>query len=173
MVTRNGAYFTDSNVQVLYRIPFGRHGKLGDVEIVPITGALVYTTGFNANGIDATPDGRRLIIVQSNTGKLFSANPRTGATREIALDQPVVRGDGILLAGRKLFVVQNQDEKVAVVKLDGRLSSGRVKRFITDDRLDVPTTLARFGPWLYAVNARFAPNGDNHNPTEDVIRLPR
>jgi len=173
VVTHDGAYFTDSNVQVLYRIPFKRGGRLGDLEIVPITGDLAYTSGFNANGIEATRDGRTLIIVQSNTGKLFTADARSGVTREIKLDQPVLRGDGILLAGRKLYVVQNQDEKVAVVRLGHHLRAGRVTRFITDARLDVPTTLARFGPWLYAVNARFAPNGDNKNPAEDVIRLPR
>lgn len=173
VVTRDGAYFTDSTVQVLYRIPFKRGGRLGELEIVPITGDLAYTTGFNANGIEATRDGRTLIIVQSNTGKLFAADARSGVTREIKLDQPVLHGDGILLAGRKLYVVQNQDEKVAVVRLGHHLRSGRVTRFITDARLDVPTTLARFGPWLYAVNARFPPNGDNNNPTEDVIRLPR
>jgi sugar lactone lactonase YvrE len=173
VVTRDAAYFTDSSFQVLYRIPFGRHGRLGDVETVPITGDLVYTMGFNANGIEATRDGRILIIVKSNTGQLFAANAHSGETREIALDKPVTNGDGILLAGQKLYVVQNQDEKVAVVRLDRRLASGRVTRFITDKRLDVPTTLARFGPWLYAVNARFPPNGDNLNPTEDVIRLPK
>lgn len=58
-----------------------------------------------------------------------------------------------------------------MVGLDRRLRSGRVTRFLTDSRLDVPTTLAPFGDALYAVNARFAPNGDDHNPREDIIRL--
>jgi hypothetical protein len=34
-------------------------------------GDSAYPAGNNANGIAATPDGRGLIIVQSNTGKLF------------------------------------------------------------------------------------------------------
>jgi hypothetical protein len=41
---------------------------------LPISGDLVYEAGFNANGIVASRKG--LIIVQSITGKLFSADPR-------------------------------------------------------------------------------------------------
>ena len=173
VVTRRAAYFTDSNVPQLYRVPIGRHGRLGDLEVVPITGDLVYSDGFNANGIDATRNGRRLVIVQSNTGKLFRANPRTGVTREIALDQPVTMGDGILLAGRTLLVMRNQAERLAVVRLDRRLRNGDVRREITDERFDVPTTIAAFAGSPYVVNARFPPGGDNHNPSEDIIRVGR
>ena len=169
VVTRRAAYFTDSSVQQLYRIPIGRRGALGGLETIPITGDLVYGLGFNANGIEATRNGKALIVVQSNTGKLFRANPRTGVTREIALDRPVENGDGILLAGRTLFVDRNQDELIAVVRLDRRLRSGVVRREIGDPRFDVPTTLSMFGGALYAINARF--DGDNHNPREDIIRV--
>jgi hypothetical protein len=173
VVTRRAAYFTDSMVQQLYRIPIGRRGALGDLEVVPITGDLVFGPGFNANGIDATREGRRLIIVQSNTGKLFRANARTGKTREIALDRPVTNGDGILLAGRTLLVMRNRDELLSFVRLDGRLKRGAVRREIGDARFDVPTTIAAFRGAPYVVNARFAPGGDNHNPTEDIIRVER
>ena len=36
---------------------------------------------------------------------------------------------------------------------------------------DVPTTIAPLPPSLFAVNARFAPNGDNANPAEDIVRF--
>ena len=42
-------------------------------------------SGFNLNGIDATPNGKTLVVVQSATGKLFSVAPGTGATKEISL----------------------------------------------------------------------------------------
>jgi sugar lactone lactonase YvrE len=171
VVTRRAAYFTDSTMRRLYRIPIGRRGALGDLEVVPITGDLVYGAGFNANGIAATRNGKALIIVQSNTGKLFRADPRTGVTREIELDRPVTNGDGILLAGRTLFVARNRNELIAVVRLSPRLRSGVVRREIGDPRFDVPTTLAAFGGALYAVNARFQPEGDNHNPSEDIVRV--
>ncbi len=50
-----------------------------------------------------------LLAVQTNTGKLFRINPRTGVTREVDLGGASLEaGDGLLLAGRALFVVQNQ-----------------------------------------------------------------
>jgi streptogramin lyase len=169
VITRDAAYFTDSFVPVLYKIPIGHRGALGDLETIPITGDLVYGTGFNANGIEATPNGKSLIIVQSNTGKLFRADPRTGSTEEIPLDRPVTNGDGILLRGHTLVVVRNQDELLSFVALAPGLASGTVVREIGDPRFDVPTTVAAFGSALYPINARFG--GDNHNPDEDIIRV--
>jgi sugar lactone lactonase YvrE len=152
---RGGAYFTDSRRPFLYRL-----GRNGEVERIPLSGDIVYTPGVNnANGIDATPNGKTLIIVQSNTGKLFTVNRNTGVTREITLNEPVVNGDGILLDGRTLYVVQNRDNKVAVVRLSRKLRSGTVTMHITDQDFDVPTTIDEFGKRLYAVNARFRPAG--------------
>jgi sugar lactone lactonase YvrE len=148
-VARGGAYFTDSLRPFLYRVSHG------SVTPVPLTGDIVYQPGFNANGIDVTPNGKTLVIVQSNTGKVFTVDPRTGRTREIVLNVPVVNGDGILLDGRTLYVVQNQNNKIAVIRLDHRMSSGTVTGFLTDPDFDVPTTIAEFGKRLYAVNARF------------------
>ena len=154
VVARGGAYFTDSRRPFLYRL-----GGDGTVERIPLTGAIVYTPGVNnANGIDTTPNRKTLIIVQSNQpGKLFTVNRRTGVTREIALNTDVTNGDGILLDGRRtLYVVQNRDNKVAVIRLSRDLSSGTVVSYITDpDNFDVPTTIDEFGKRLYAVNARF------------------
>ena len=96
-----------------------------------------------------------LVIVQSNTGKVFRVNPQTGRATEIALSEPVVNGDGILLDGRTLYVVQNRDNKVAVVRLSRGLASGVVVAHLTDPDFDVPTTIDDHGNKLYAVNARF------------------
>jgi sugar lactone lactonase YvrE len=150
-IARGGAYFTDSRRQFLYRL------GPGGVERIPLTGDIVYDPAVNnANGIEATPDGKTLIIVQSNVGKLFTVDPRTGVTREITLSASVDRGDGLLLDGRTLYVVQNTFNQVAVVRLDRRLSSGTVTMLITDpDDFDVPTTIDEFGKRIYAVNARF------------------
>jgi sugar lactone lactonase YvrE len=154
VVARGGAYFTDSRRPFLYRL-----GPDGTVERIPLTGDIVYTPGVNnANGIDTTPNRKTLIIVQSNEpGKLFTVNRRTGVTRQIALNTDVTNGDGILLdGGRTLYVVQNRDNKVAVIRLSRDLSSGTVVSYIMDeDNFDVPTTIDEFGKRLYAVNARF------------------
>jgi sugar lactone lactonase YvrE len=157
VVTRTGAYFTNSNRAELYRVPIGNGGRLGTtVQTIPLTGAFQLQTGFNANGIDATANGRWLVIVQSNTGKLFRVNPSTGATTEIALGtESVPNGDGILLDGKTLYVVQNQLNRIAVIRVDAALTSGQVVTRIADGRFAVPTTIDDLGRRLYAVNARF------------------
>jgi hypothetical protein len=168
VLTRRAAYFTDSLVQQLYRLRIRRDGSLGPVTRIPLSGDIEFTAGFNANGIDTLKSRGRLVIVQSNTGELFKVNARTGRTREIALDQPVTNGDGILRQGRKIYVVQNRDNKIAVVKLSRKERRGRVRRFLTDPRLDVPTTIAPFKKFIYAVNARFNRPDDSD---DDIVRL--
>jgi len=97
-----------------------------------------------------------MIIVQSNVGKLFRVHPRTGATTEVTLGSDNVRnGDGILLDGRRLYVVQNQDNQIAVIRLNTALTSGTVVMRIRDARFSVPTTVDDLGRRLYAVNAKF------------------
>jgi sugar lactone lactonase YvrE len=148
-LARGAAYFTDSRRPFLYRLDGG------GVTRIPLTGDIVYQEGNNANGIEATRNGKTLVIVQSNVGKVFTVDPRTGRADEITLIQPVVNGDGLLLDGRTLYVVQNRDNKVAVVRLDKGLDSGTVTMHLTDPDFDVPTTIDEFGKRLYAVNARF------------------
>jgi hypothetical protein len=156
VLTRGAAWFTDSFNKVLYRVAIARNGSLGAVQTVPLSGDIVYQPGFNANGIDAARHGKALVIVQSNTGKLFTVKPDTGVTREIDLGgEDVVNGDGILLRGSTLFVVQNFLNRVAVVKLERDLRAGEVVRHITDTELEVPTTIDEFAGRLWAVNARF------------------
>ena len=157
VVTRTGVYFTNSNRAEVYRVPIGRGGRLGaTVQAIALKPPYAQGSGFNVNGIDATPNGRWLVIVQSNTGKLFRVDPSTGATVEIALGgADVMRGDGILLDGRTLYVVQNTLNKIAVIRLNAALTTGRVLTHIEDSRFAVPTTIDDLGRRLYAVNARF------------------
>jgi sugar lactone lactonase YvrE len=157
VVTRDAAYFTDSPKQVLYRVPIGPGGALSATfQTINVTGQFVLQPGFNLNGIDATRNGKTLVAVQSNTGKLFRIDPATGVSREITLGgQSVPAGDGILLKGKKLYVVQNQLNQVAVIRLAADLSSGQVLRRLTDPDFSVPTTIDDHGKRLWAVNARF------------------
>ncbi len=158
VVTKTAAWFTDSFAALLYRVPIDGQ-TLGDpssVEVLTLTGDFVLGEGFNVNGIEVTPDRKRLVIVQSNTGKLFTVDPETGVTDEIELTGgDAAFGDGLLLVGSTLYVVQNQLNRIAVVELAADGSSGTVVGHLTDPRFDVPTTVAKFGPALYAVNARF------------------
>jgi sugar lactone lactonase YvrE len=168
VVTKKAAWFTDSLKPVLYRVPLGPAGRPGAASAfstVNLTPPYTHVAGFNVNGIDATPNGKTLVIVQSSTGKLFTVNAM-GGTREIVLadGESVPMGDGILLDGKTLYVVQNRLNLIAKIALDPKLTSGRVLRRIGSGAFSVPTTIAEHGTSLYAVNARF---GVPPTPTTD------
>jgi sugar lactone lactonase YvrE len=178
VVTKDAAWFTESQAAVLYRVPLGPGGELGsqaDVQRVPLTGEFTMGAGFNVNGIDATPDGETLVIVQSNLGRLYTVDADTGVASLIELSGGsgnVVQGDGILLDGRIVYVVQNRMNQIAVVKLARGLESGRITGLLTDSDFDVPTTIAEFGKYLYAVNARFGVMNPATQPFS-VVRVER
>ena len=157
-VTRRAAYFTDSNRAVLYRVGLTKNGAAAAAaSALPLTGDFQLVGGFNLNGIDATPDGKTLVVVQSATGKLFRVDAATGVTKAVDLagGATLPNGDGLLLRGRTLYVVQNQLNRIAVVSLAKGLAAGGVTRTITNPAFDVPTTIDRQGERIYAVNARF------------------
>ena len=173
VLTRRAAYFTDSLQQQLYVLPIGRRGRLGAALPLALSGDLapVPAPGLSVNGIEATPDGRTLILVQTATGKLFTADARTGVTAEIDLGGVALpNGDGLLLKGRTLYVVQNRLNKIAVVRLARDLRSGTVSGELTDPAFDVPTTVTALRGRLYAVNARF---GTPPTPTTryDIVKV--
>lgn len=153
-VAAGAAYFTDSQQAVLYRVGLSDCTAPGPVDTIALTGDWVQVPGFNANGIVAHPSGDRVLVVNSTTGGLFSVDPTTGVAALI--DAPAVpAGDGLLLQGRVLYVVQNRLNQIAALRLHPRWESGQVVDVLTDDDLDIPTTVARFGNALYAVNGRF------------------
>lgn len=161
-LTPRAAWFTDSYQPALYALPLGRHGQLpGADQVVRITlgGAWSQRPGevVNANGITRTPDGSALLVVQSGVGALHRVNPRTGVTELVDLGDaaPLVNGDGLLLIGRTLYVVQNRQNAVDVFTLAANGRSGVFRRRITDPAFDVPTTVAAYRGRLYLPNARF------------------
>lgn len=175
IVTRDAAYFTDSFRPFIYRVPLGPDGELPDqpsVEERPLGGEFDFVpSAFNANGIEALPNGSALLVVNSTTGLLYRVDPATGEATEVDLGgASLTAGDGLLLAGKRLYVVRNQLDTVAVVRLDPGATSGEVVDAITDPAFDVPTTVAGFGHSLYAVNARFGiPNPETAE--YDVVRV--
>ena len=187
IITKQGAYFTDSNNPRLYFIPFGKDGSLGELVRITVGGEFALTPGFNLNGIEKAKGGRTLILIKSNTGELFTADAVTTGTtaaRKVAVtggDGELINGDGIMRKGRKLFVVENRDDGngaapgvgvISVVKLRRDLTSGTIARTITDGRFDIPTTIARSGGRNYVVNAKFA----SPSPTTDtyeVVKVPK
>ena len=150
MLAKDGAYFTDSQRPVFYRVAGAK------AETIPLTGDYQHLPGNNANGISLTPDGRALIIVQSSTGFLLRVDRRTGVARRIDIGAALMtNGDGLLLLGRTLYVVQNRLNKIAVLELNHAGTKGELVGELTSPDFDVPTTVAAFGNRLYLPNARF------------------
>ncbi|MDQ3006940.1 MAG: superoxide dismutase [Chloroflexota bacterium] len=177
VITRDAAYFTNSFQPFIYRVPLENNGELPavpTVEEIPLGGDYQFTPGaFNANGIAATPNGKTLIIVNSTEGALYNVDPTTGVATRIELATGAVpNGDGILLQGKTLYVVQNRLNQIAVIELSADLTSGTITELITDSDFRVPTTIARFGNSLYAVKARFGtpPTPDTEYEVVQVSR---
>ena len=167
IVTKDAAYFTNSNEAVFYRVPLVNHGQLPDpvvIQEIPLSGDFELQEGFNSNGIAALPNGKTLIIVNSAAGALYNVDPTSGVATLIDLGgESVPNGDGLLLEGKTLYVVQNFLNKIAVIQLNSDMTAGTIVDEITSDSFRVPTTIARFGNALYAVNARF-----DTEPTPDT-----
>lgn len=183
-VTREAAYFTDSFRPFLGRVKLGPQGDPEQGDMVPlpanfgIAGNCTFGLPPRANGITATPDGKHLIIVHMSEGQLYLVDTTTFMTIPILVTGgdfagggPVCGGDGLLLDGKTLYVVQAPLNRVAVIELESDYLSGVVTRYITEPfasnpATKFPTTIAEFGNALYAVTYGDVP------PTPDfVVRL--
>jgi hypothetical protein len=177
VVTQDAAYFTNSLSPVIYRVPVSKRGEIGQPETITLSGpASEFVPGFNINGIEATSDGRTLIVVNSTKGTLYTVDARTGTSADIDLGGGTVpTGDGILLVGRTLLVLQNGAQtgvnQIAVVRLQKRLAEGEIVDTITSPLFETATTLARSGGTLVAVNAQFAPPPVDPEPEVVLLRL--
>mgnify|MGYP001812459811 CR=1 FL=1 len=167
-VTQDAAYFTDSFGPHLffgphiYKVALDLEGMpVGDPQGLFLSGdwfdVLPTYEGeqvINANGIVATPDGGTLIVVNSASGLLYKVDPDTGVASEIG-GAIAPYGDGLVLRGKTLYVVQNLANRIAVFRLNPDYSAATFTGFLVDTDLRIPSTADLFGPWLYAVNARF------------------
>ena len=160
VLTRDYAWFTNSLSPELYGVPLGPGGELGDpadVVTLELSGEWIQIPNVNnANGIAVTPDQKALLVVQSATGFLFRVDPETGVATRVDLGETLLtNGDGLLVVGTTLYVVQNRLNQVAVIKLDPDGTSGVLVDTLTSRDFAVPTTVAAFGNSLYLPNARF------------------
>lgn len=160
------AFFTDSMNPELYRVfPDGSGGyemeTYLDFEGTPVE----YDEEFNLNGIVTTPDGRYLITVKSPSGQLFRIDTRSKEVVEMDTGgADLTNGDGLLLLGRTLYVVRNQNEVIVPVELSADYSSGTAGEGFTDDSLMYPTTIAAYDGRLLAVNSQFDARDEGREP---------
>ena len=109
--------------------------------------------------------------MQTAAKRLFVINPSSGVTKAIDIGTyDLANGDGLLLHGKKLYVVQNRLNQIAVFHLSQDLAKATFVKVLKDPDFDVPTTIDKAGKRLYAVNARFGTS----TPTDqhyDVVKV--
>jgi sugar lactone lactonase YvrE len=163
-----GVWFTDSVQAKLYFVPVSKQGTLGQVRPLDVTGPAGELSGdFNLNGIRATPDGKTLIVAHSTNGRVYTVNAATGVSAAIdGVDVP--SPDGLVLEGRRLWVVQNGNQ-ISRFQLSGDLRQGTLKKVITSPAFATTTTAALFGHQLAAVNSHFDTGVPPTSPTYEVV----
>jgi sugar lactone lactonase YvrE len=153
VVTRSGAWFTDSLQPKLYFVPIGPTGQPGPFSVLTVTGPAAAISGdFNLNGIAATPNGKTLIVSHTANNALYTVDPSTGAS---ALLVTIVGPDGILLESGRLWVAQPFSNQITRLNLSPDLTGAVVDTVITSDLFETPTTVAIHGDQLAAANSKF------------------
>ena len=121
-------------------------------------------------GIVLTPDGRYIIIVVSNSGKLYRIERSTRNINEIQVNAPVTSGDGLLLQGSILYVSRNATGQIFPVTLNSDYTEGTVGIGFGSNLL-FNRTIARAGDFLLVVNGQLnrRPSATNPNPPAPVL----
>ena len=178
-VDRNGVgYITDSMSPVIYRVVPNGAGGYTLERWLPLAGTpIMYTAGFNLNGIVISPNGRYLYVVQTNTGRLFRIEI---ATKEIVqLDTGGAlfpNGDGLWLHGNSLYVLQNQQELISELRLQQNQAEATLVSQTTDPSFMFPTSLVIARGRMLVVNSQFNRRAPGMSPvlpfTVSVVPVP-
>jgi hypothetical protein len=155
-LTRDGAWFTDSNQALLYFVPVVDGLPSSSFTTRALSGPAADLSGaFNNNGIEAVRGGSMLVVAHSGNGVLNLVDAATGASATIA-GVSVANVDGILMKGsHEVFAAQNADNLISVWKLSSDYGSGTMEKTITSPLFEFPTTIAPFGSRLAVANAKF------------------
>jgi Cu-Zn family superoxide dismutase len=184
VVTKRGdVYVTDSLRPTLWHVTADQvKAGTGTPQALDVSGGITFQSGFNLNGIVAKK-ADRLVVVQSNTGKLFRIELNDDGNAIEDIDEiagvNLPGGDGMILDRGKLVVVQGDDpatEDVAgdsvlnFVKLRDGATRGEVRGTQKSDKLHGSSTVARAKNLYLLVNADFA---RAVSPPFTVAGLPR
>jgi hypothetical protein len=156
---RGDVFVTDSFRPILWHVT-AKQVRAGsgapqalDVSEIPYEGG----GQFNVNGI-VRASARRLVVVDTNSGKLFGIRLGKHRSSIRSIDEiegaTVSGGDGLLRDRGRLVVVQGSPAQLAFLKL--RHGTATLKRTQTSDKLRGPSTVARARGLYLVVNADFA-----------------
>jgi Cu-Zn family superoxide dismutase len=173
-VTRGGdVYVTDSVRPKLWHVTREQVAAGSGTPQALDVSAIPYAEGeFNLNGIVAK-SARKLLVVDSNTGKLFRIKLGEDGGSIDSIDEikgaTVPGGDGMLLDNGRLVVVQGDPAQLSFLKLRKSARRAKLERTQTSHTLHGPSTVDRAKKLYLVVNADFA----NTQPTRTVAGLPR
>jgi hypothetical protein len=81
--------------------------------------------------------------------------------------------DGIILEGSRVYAVQVDLNQIAQIDLSPDLSSGILTAVVTNPDFEAPTTVARFGDRLVAVNGKYDTGFPPTATTYEVVTVVR
>ncbi|MER7127890.1 SMP-30/gluconolactonase/LRE family protein [Streptosporangium saharense] len=167
-ITPDGsAYLTDSVRSVVYRVTPRQLARAagGRATLTPrfdLNEVLDPREpgAFTLNGIVAAPSGRYLLTADMTGADLYRLDPASGAIRRVALTGgDMLHADGLELRGGRLWAVHNVDNAISRWKVTANGSAARVERRLTDEALQLPTTLVFGNGTLHVVRSQFDKGG--------------
>ncbi len=163
-------FVTDSFRPVIYS--FVPHSKNAELEVwldLENTG-IQFKEGYNLNGIVLTKKAKYLLVIQTNTGKLYRIDTTTKETIEVKLTgESLLYGDGLSIRKKKLYVALNVSGAVAKVDLNDDFSTGTVT--IVKEGFQFPTAVAVTGKKLYVLNSHLDKSGAESKVEEFEISV--
>ena len=175
VVTRRGDVFvTDSFRPTLWHVTAEQvRAGSGTPQELDVSAIPYERDEFNVNGIVAK-GGRKLVVVDANSGKLFRIELGDDRASIEEIDEiegaTVPGGDGMLLDRGRLVVVQGAPtNQLSFLKLRGGARRATLERTQTSDKLRGPSTVDVAKRLYLVVNADF---GTNQKPFT-VAGLPR
>ena len=174
VVTGNGDVFvTDSFRPILWHVTAAQVAAgSGTPQALDVSAIPFEPNQFNLNGILSAGSGR-LVVVDSNSGKLFRIDLGHDQSSIRAIDEiqgaTVPGGDGLLLDRGRLVVVQGDPAQLSFLKLRGGALGATLEDTRPSDKLRGPSTVARAMDLYLVVNADF----DTSQRPFTVAGLPR
>lgn len=174
-IAGTSAYITDTLAPTLWRLP-ETNGSIGNLEPwLDLSGTpIAYDVdGPKLNGIVATGDGQKLIVVHMGLGQLSVIDIASKAVTPVATgDADLTMADGLVLDGDLLYVVRQGAQQIVTLRLAPDLSSATVVSTYADG-LAWPATAARVGSDLVVVNTQFnVREPDNATRPFTLLRVP-
>jgi Cu-Zn family superoxide dismutase len=172
------AYITDSMSPVIYRVVPNGSGGYTLERWLPLAGTpIVYTAGFNLNGIVVSPSDQYLFTIQSNTGKIYRIDIASKAIVQLDVGGATFpAGDGLWMRGNTLYVLQNQQELITEIRVQPNQARGTVVSRTTDPSFMFPTSLVGARGRLLVVNSQFDRRAPGSTPvlpfTVSVVPIP-